>query len=223
MELWEEAAKVLKKIPKDYYMPIGFGCIGLILFGYGFYVLVYQPQLRENSASSNFSQSSASANSPQASKQTVSTIKVDVEGAVANPGVYSLATDARVQDGMVAAGGLSENADRTWVDQHVNLALKLTDGTKIYIPHVGEVTQASTVATADQSISVGDVLGASTSQQIDINSANATDLDSLPGVGPATANKIIAGRPYASIQDLVTKKIVGPKEFEKIKDVIVTQ
>lgn len=192
--------------------------MGLILFAYGFWTLVYQPRLRENLQSSNFSQPSSASISAQSLQNT---IKVDIEGAVTNPGVYSVGTDARVQDALVAAGGLSMSADRNWVASHVNLALKLTDGTKIYIPSFAEVTggQAQQVSTQTNT---GGILGAQ-NQQIDINSASESDLDSLPGVGLATANKIIAGRPYASIQDLLNKKIVGAKEFEKIKDLIVVQ
>lgn len=191
--------------------------MGLILFAYGFWTLVYQPHLRENIATSNFSQTNLASNSAQLPQNI---IKVDVEGAVINPGVYAVPVDARVQDGLVVAGGLSGNADRIWVAQHVNLALKLIDGTKIYIPSLGEIAKTGSTVT-DQTIGT-DVLGAQ-NQQIDINSAASADLDSLPGVGPATVQKIIAGRPYTSTQELVDKKIVGQKEFEKIKDLIIVQ
>ncbi len=215
MEVLEKGTELFKKIPKDYLTPILIGCMGLILFGYGSWTLFIQPHLRENIASSSFSQPQSKTSLPQ------NTLKVDIEGAVVNPGVYSVSAEGRVQDGLIAAGGLSSSADRNWVSQHINLALKLLDGTKIYIPSlsdatVGQAQQASTQTDA------GGVLGAQ-NQQIDINSASESDLDSLPGIGLATANKIIAARPYTSTQDLLTKKIVGSKEFDKIKDLIVVQ
>lgn len=220
MEIWEKIGEILKKIPKDYYLPIGVGCIGLILFVYGFFTILNKNQSRENIQQNNFSQPSITANS--GSTKLGSDIKIDVEGAVASPGVYTISSEARAQDGLIAAGGLSGNADRQWVAQHINLATKLTDGTKIYIPAMGETQQtAAAVAATDQTVS-SNVLGASTSQQTNINTASSSDLDALPGIGPATAQKIIAGRPYASTQDLLTNKIVGAKEFEKIKNLITS-
>ncbi len=134
-------------------------------------------------------------------------ISVDIEGAVFKPGVYEIPTSGRIKDALIAAGGLNELADRDWIAKNLNLAAKLTDGAKLYIPKVGEQVQAS----QNQSQS---------SSFININLASATDLDSLPGVGEVTAEKIINGRPYTAINDLLTKKILGAAAFEKIKDKI---
>ncbi len=135
---------------------------------------------------------------------------VDVEGAVISPGVYSLSSESRIVDGLAAAGGLSENADRVWVEKNINLAKKVSDGLKIYIPRIGEQVLAgsSTAGT----VAAGPV--------ININTASATDLDSLPGIGAVTSQKIIDGRPYGQIDELLTKKIVGQSIFDKIKDKI---
>lgn len=214
MEIFEKAAEIIKNIPRQYYLPIGIGCIGLILFVYGAGIAVSHVGSRENSSNSDFSQPQITQNPTKNTSRT--SIKVDVEGAVVNPGVYTLPTDARIQNALIVAGGLSSQADRAWVEQHVNLALKVIDGSKIYIPRIGEV------ASAGSSIDTT-VLGTSSNQQIDINSASESDLDSLPGIGPATVSKIISGRPYGSIQELVDKKVVGQKEFDKIKDLIVVQ
>lgn len=140
-----------------------------------------------------------------------SKIVVDVAGSVLKPGVYSLPSDARVKDAIVAAGGLSENADRTWVAKNINLAAKLTDGAKMYIPEIN-----------DQGISQEGsnlVLG-SGSSQININAAGQSELESLPGIGPVTAQKIIQGRPYSETKDLLVKKIVGEKVFSQIENKI---
>ncbi|MCL4354638.1 ComEA family DNA-binding protein [Patescibacteria group bacterium] len=136
-------------------------------------------------------------------------IIIDVEGAVFKPGVYQISSSGRIQDGLIAAGGLNELADREWVAKNLNLAAKLTDGAKIYIPKAGEqvsIQNSSAVSSVDG--------------LININIADSTSLDTLPGVGKVTAEKIINGRPYSSTTDLVAKKILGATAFEKIKDKI---
>lgn len=69
-------------------------------------------------------------------------MKIDVEGAVVTPSVYSITFDSRVQDGLIAAGGLSSSADRDWVEKHINLSAKLSDGIKLYISITGVITRA---------------------------------------------------------------------------------
>lgn len=140
-------------------------------------------------------------------------IVVDVEGALMNPGVYKLSSSARMVDALAIAGGLSESADRVWVEKNINLAKRISDGLKIYIPRVGEEVDLS------QDSSIGEESG----DMIDINSASITELESLPGVGSVTAQKIIDGRPYSSVEELLSKKLVGKATFEKIKSNISTQ
>lgn len=135
-------------------------------------------------------------------------IVVDVEGAVIKPGVYSLPKDSRVKDALVKAGGLSLQADRDWVGKSLNLAIKLQDGYKIYIPRIGETGIMGKTS----------IMGTTENELINLNSATAKELDSLPGVGLVTAQKIIDGRRYSSIDELLSKKIVGASVFEKIKE-----
>jgi competence protein ComEA len=149
--------------------------------------------------------------SPASAKE----ITVDIEGAVQKPGVYSLSATSRVQDALISAGGLSDKADRSKVSKAMNLAAKLVDGAKIYIPQEGEQAMASSGDSGGQT-----VLGSETSSVININTASESELDSLPGVGPATAAKIIKGRPYSSLEELIQKKILGTKVFSNIKDKI---
>jgi len=140
--------------------------------------------------------------------------EIDVSGAVINPGVYKLANGSRMVDALASAGGLSSEADRDYVDKNINLAAKVSDGLKIYIPRVGE-----DILFQSQSVG-GDIGGSSGGQVLNINLASSTDLEALPGVGEVTAQKIIDGRPYASIKDLKFKEIVGDGTYEKIKDQI---
>lgn len=218
MDILEKGKELAKKIPHEYYVPVFLGCIGLILFVYGAVVMIVHNQSRENLPQTDFSQTTANQDSGSNSAQSnFNTIIVDVEGAVVKPGVYHIAISGRVADALIASGGLSSEADRQFVAEHINLAAKLTDGGKIYIPHVGEANVQAVAGASDSIISNDN------SQVIDINSASLESLDSLPGIGQVTAQKIISGRPYASIQDLVGKKIVGQKEFEKIQNLIVAE
>ena len=132
-------------------------------------------------------------------------IWVDVSGAVVAPGVYKLAEGARVKDALVAAGGVSSVADRTILAKEVNLAAIVTDGQKIYI----------------REKSSGEAAGAKTADKINLNTASLSELDSLWGVGEIRAGEIVKNRPYAKVEELLTKKIVTKSVFEKIKDQIV--
>ena len=133
-------------------------------------------------------------------------IIVHVDGSVKKPGVNKLAVQSRVVAAVGAAGGLTEDADQS----KVNLASKLVDGQKIYIRSVGE---------GDGRI-VGETTGVSVSSLVNINTASEAELDKLPGIGPVTAAKIIASRPYGSLEELLTKKVVSKSVFEKIKGLI---
>lgn len=140
---------------------------------------------------------------------------VDVGGAVMRPGLYKLSGGSRVNDALVAAGGLSEEADRDWFSQKVNLAAKLTDGAKLYIPFQGIESAVSSVVGVT---SEGEVAGTAVDSKINVNTASASELDGLWGVGPVTAEKIINGRPYASVEELKTRKILKSNVYERIKD-----
>lgn len=146
----------------------------------------------------------------QDKKEEKGTIFVDVAGAVQKPGIYELKIGSRINDLLIAAGGLSAEADRERVAQNMNLAQKLADGAKIYISERSE---------APRSLGeVGQVAGQV--GLININTASAAELDTLWGIGPATAQKIISSRPYQSADELRTKKIVKSNVWEAIKDKI---
>jgi len=143
------------------------------------------------------------------------TIKIDIQGGVMTAGVYNLKEGSRMADALSAAGGLSADADREYLAKYLNRAAKLTDGQKIYIPSVGDATGGQSLS--NSSTSLGSIPGQKT---INLNTASQAELEALPGVGPATAGKIISGRPYQTIEDLKNKKVVGSALFEKIKDLI---
>jgi len=149
---------------------------------------------------------------PATAGSQASFIVVEASGEVQKPGVYKLNAGSRVGDLLTAAGGLSAEADREWVAKNVNMAAKLQDGVKIYIPSKKEM--------GNEKMEAGKEAGSEKSEKININTASESELDTLWGVGPATAKKIVEGRPYQKSEELLEKKIVNKNVWEKIKDKI---
>jgi len=135
-------------------------------------------------------------------------IKVDIQGAVNQPGVYEVKIGTVVEEAINAAGGLSDAADLLYISQNINNAREVVDGEKIYIPREGE---QSTVVSGQPD---------STQGKININTATATELDTLPRIGPAYAQKIIDARPFVRIEDIKNVKGIGDSIFQDIKDLI---
>lgn len=163
----------------------------------------------------------AESKSQQVAGEATTQITVDVEGEVKAPGVYRLSKEARVKDALDAAGGLSTNADQEYISKRLNLAQKIIDGGKIYIPAIGEGSPVQAGQTTDAFVSA--LASESQNSLIDINSASESQLDTLPKVGPVTAQKIIGNRPYASIEELVSKNVVTQKVFDGFKDKVTVQ
>jgi competence protein ComEA len=136
---------------------------------------------------------------------------VDVEGAVVRPGVHSVPAGSRVADAIATAGGYSTEVDIAAAAVALNLAEHLTDGQKIHVPARGEVVTLPAGATQPPGGSGG---------LIDINHASQGELESLPGIGPVTAAKILAARPFATIDELDSRDVVGPSVMEQIRDLI---
>jgi len=142
-------------------------------------------------------------------------IFVDVSGAVQKPGLYKLPSNARINDALASSGGISADADREWFSKNINLAQIITDGTKIYIPFENEISKVSNVSEVSKGIIAGDYTG-----KISINNATLDQLDTLPGIGPSYAQRIIDARPFSSIEDLMEVSGIGQKTFDKLKSQI---
>ena len=152
-------------------------------------------------------------------------IVVDVDGAVAHPGLYKLPPGSRVQAALAAAGGLSPQADA----HRINRAAKLHDGQKLYVLSQGEsgLPQAASSGQGCEGQSCtssdGADAGSDTEGQglVNINTANATQLTQLPGIGPAIAQKIIdyrtANGPFTSVDDLTKVPGIGAAKLAQIK------
>ncbi len=129
-------------------------------------------------------------------------IFVDIDGEVMNPGVYQLESGDRVNDAIIVAGGLTDNA----CTKNLNKARKLSDGEKIYISSEDE-----------------NVISSNSSGLININTASANELMSLPGIGQVYAQRIIdyrSSKLFSSIEEITNVDGIGEKTFNKMKDLI---
>jgi competence protein ComEA len=173
-------------------------------------------------------QSSGSSGRPDGSAprgaDTATPLVVEIVGAVDRPGVYRLANDARVGDLVAAAGGYGPRVDTDRAARELNLAALLHDGDQVRVPARGDA-----VATAPATTRGGagpTKPGAGPAALIDLNRATAEELDTLPGIGPATAGKILASRdeqPFTSVDDLRSRKLVGEKTFAGLKDLVAVR
>lgn len=148
-------------------------------------------------------------------------LRVDVAGAVVAPGVYRLPPDSIVADAIAAAGGPAPDADL----DRLNKAIPLADGVQVYVPHAG-VTPPATVALTPpppSPVSVRSGAAISAPALVNVNTATQAELEDLPGIGPALAERIIAGRPYKSIDALLDVKGIGPAVYDKIKTQVTVQ
>ncbi len=147
-------------------------------------------------------------------------IIVEVSGAVNSPGVFEIPGGSRVEDALSLAGDVSSRANNDWVSKVINRASILSDGQKIYIPFEDEQlnSQSANTVLGDQTTSSGD--SGLLSARIDINTASSQELEALWGIGPKTAENIIEQRPYSSVEELLTKKILKQNVYDANKDLL---
>jgi competence protein ComEA len=127
---------------------------------------------------------------------------IDVEGGVRSPGIHRLPAGSRVADALAAAGGYAESADLAAAAQSLNLASALVDGQQILVPVLGEPA-------------AGDGGGG----LLNLNRATQAELEELPGIGPVTAEKIIAARseqPFSTLEELVSREVLTTRQLEEI-------
>ncbi|MBC1489165.1 ComEA family DNA-binding protein [Listeria sp. FSL L7-1485] len=186
------------------YLLIGFAiiCIGLI------YLFLPNEEIAEVTATP-VDATETKAENEQIKKPAY--IYIDIKGAVRSPGVYKLPLDARVQDAVKTAGGLTEEANNA----HLNLAEKLKDEMSIYVYKKGEeVAEADNVNQNQQNTA--------TEEKINLNIATTTDLQQVPGIGASKATAIIEYREkeglFQTIEDLQKVTGIGEKTVEKLKE-----
>lgn len=143
-------------------------------------------------------------------RATAQPLKVYVTGEVARPGVYTLAESDRVEDAIKVAGGPTSDADLI----KINLAAKVYDQLQIHVPKRNDNSSSVPV----------DVFIPSAPSKVNINAATAPELESLPGIGPATARRILAYRQqngaFKRIEELKEAKLVNAATYDKIKDLV---
>ena len=151
---------------------------------------------------------------------TPAPLRVYVSGAVQAPGVYRLPPESLVTDAIDAAGGALEDADLV----AINLAHPLSDGEQIYVPTREErIGPPPTIRTEPAAISGNNTTRTTPAYPIDLNTATQEELESLPGIGPAMAQRIIEGRPYSSVDDLLRVKGIGEAKLEKIRSYVTVR
>lgn len=145
---------------------------------------------------------------PSPSATAPALVVVDVAGAVVRPGVLRLPSGSRVIDAIGAAGGLKPDADPS----ALNKAQVLRDGVRVYVPRQGEVVVPPS--------------GSEGSALVDINTAGQRELEGLPGVGPATAQRIVRSReqkPFTRAEELQTRGLVSARLFADIRDLVTVR
>lgn len=180
---------------------------------------------------SNLPQSAQSAVTSKAVQ--AKTVRVQVSGAVLEPGIYDVPASCRVEEAIAAAGGLTENAD----SERVNLVRKVRDGMQIRVPvqkaaRTSRTQRKSAQATAGYSASSTKKVGStragaeknnSAVQSVRINSASVSELQQLPGIGPALAQRIVetrnSGR-FTSVEDLLRVPGIGKAKLAKLRDYV---
>lgn len=166
--------------------------------------------------------STGPAASTQASAPSTSAVVVHVAGAVADAGIVTLPAGSRVAAAVERAGGAARDADLG----RLNLARPVVDGERVYVPRVGEDDPppeiAPDVPSADGGAATGSGGSGAAEGVVDLNRADATALETLPGIGPALAARIIAWRAehgrFASVEDLLDVSGIGDAKFADLRD-----
>jgi competence protein ComEA len=152
---------------------------------------------------------------PEDSDAPAAAVIVHVAGAVAQPGVVELPAGSRVVDAVRAAGGLRADAE----PDRVNLAAELSDGQRVVVPVVGQEVPAEVVPSGPPPQDTPGGAG-----KVDVNAAGAPELESLPGIGPATSAAIVAHRerhgPFRSVDSLLEVRGIGEAKLEALRDLV---
>ncbi|MGC0142303.1 helix-hairpin-helix domain-containing protein [Pseudactinotalea sp. Z1732] len=167
--------------------------------------------------------SGTDATSPDAGDPGLAVVIVHVAGAVREPGIVELPDTARVHDALTAAGGSTAEADLA----ALNLAAAVVDGQQVYVPVVGEEVRAGAGGrdAPPAPAGSGEHGGGEAAAVVNLNSAGSAELQTLPGIGPAMAERILAHRdehgPFGSVEELRAVSGIGPATMERLRDLVI--
>ncbi len=179
------------------------------------FVLFTPPAEELDSAAALLVGSASASAAPETSAVAQATIVVDVAGAVAAPGVRELPAGSRIADAIAAAGGYATDADVSAASQ-INLAQPLVDGQQVRVPRIGEGTGGVAAGPSGGGGGIAAEPGV-----VNVNTATPEELESLPGIGAVTVQKIVAARqerPFASLQDMVDRGVIHRGQLEDIME-----
>jgi len=167
----------------------------------------------------------AAATLPPPPTATPAPITVFVSGAVQQPGLYNLPAAARVGDAIISAGGMTIVANVALINQ----AEKLWDGAQVHVPEIPAVAVEVSApqppvgisgAPASPAVAPGTEASGAPGGQINLNTATAAELESLPSIGPSKAAAIMANRPYATVDELDKVPGIGPSTLEQLRPLV---
>lgn len=159
---------------------------------------------------------------PSSAAAASGTIVVDVQGAVAAPGVHELPAGSRIAEAIAAAGGYASDADLAAAAATINLAQALLDGEQVRVPRIGESQVAGGGPPASGAPAAGGGIGAG-GGLVNLNTATPEELEALPGIGPVTVQKIVAAReaqPFSTLDEMVAREIIDRGQLEDIRDLV---
>jgi competence protein ComEA len=228
---WKKVLKIFKTkrgiflLGGTFLTGISVGVLGSLIFGTARTDSIRSREVisANSTGSGEFSSSSeySSKDNQKDEKEGGCDLEVYISGAVNNSGVICLENDGIIADAIDIAGGFDDDYCQSWVERNINQAQKLQNNSQIFIPSMkdpecfGKQPSSSDLNSAS---SVSSAQGSNS--KISINDASAKQLEEISGVGPSTAEKIIEGRPYNSIEDIKEVKGIGEATFEKLRDSI---
>ncbi|CYW99977.1 helix-hairpin-helix domain-containing protein [Streptococcus suis] len=219
-----DTIKTYIEMLKEYKWQIALPAVaGLLLTTF---LIFSQPAKSDQTGLTDFPQTEQTSNSSELVEETSTEVSekpsqlvVDVKGAVAKPGLYTLEADARVNDAVEAAGGLTSQAD----PKSINLAQKLSDEAVVYVASKDENISVVTSATASSAMSQEE----KNTSLVNLNTATEADLQTISGIGAKRATDIIAYREanggFKSVDDLNNVSGIGDKTMESIRPYVTVE